>query len=78
MRDIIERYMMDGDADRAYGDLVSGNWAKTFPMRKTKQQMSAFKEHVNLFAVLYMYFVFVTWSMVKKWVYKGNYMKASR
>lgn len=44
---MIQRYAVDGDAERAYGDLVNGNWAKTFLMGKTKKQTSAFKEHVN-------------------------------
>lgn len=48
LRDVIQRYVVDGDAERAYGDLVNGNWAKTFLMGKTKKQISAFKAHVNL------------------------------
>lgn len=43
----MNRYVMDGDVERAYDDLVSGNWAKTFIMGKNKKQIAAFKEHVN-------------------------------
>ena len=47
LRDIINHYVTDGDIERAYGDLVSGNWAKTFLMGKNKKQVLAFKEHVS-------------------------------
>ena len=48
LRDVLNRYVMDGDAERVYDDLVSGNWAKTFLMGKSKKQVSAFKEHVSI------------------------------
>ena len=51
LRDIINRYVIDGDTEKAYGDLVSGNWAKTFLMGKNKKQISAFKEHVSSLTV---------------------------
>ena len=44
---MLKRYVMDSDAERAYDELVSGNWAKTFLMGKSKKQISAFKEHVS-------------------------------
>ena len=39
---------MDGDAEKVYDELVSGNWAKTFLMAKNKKQVSGFKEHVSV------------------------------
>ena len=53
LRDVLNHYIMDGDAQRAYDDLVSGNWAKTFLMGKNKKQILAFKEHVSIHCTLY-------------------------
>lgn len=48
LRDVLNHYAEDGDAERAYDELVSGNWSKTFFMGKSKKQVSAFKEHVSM------------------------------
>ena len=48
LKDIIKVYQEEGDAERTYNTLVSGNWAKTFFMGKLKSQILNFKEHVRL------------------------------
>ena len=45
---MLNRYITNGDSEKAYDELVSGNWSKTFFMGKNKKQISAFKEHVSV------------------------------
>lgn len=47
LKDIIERYTVDGDGEKAYNQLVTGNWSWTFLMGKAKRQVESFKEHVS-------------------------------
>ena len=47
LRGVLESYSRDGNAERAYESLVSGNWARTFLMGKPKQSITAFKKHVS-------------------------------
>lgn len=48
LRSVLENYSRDGNVERAYESLVSGNWARTFLMGKPKQSVMAFKRHVSL------------------------------
>lgn len=47
LKDVIELYTKDGNMEKAYEMLVSGNWSRTFLMGKPRQQVVAFKEHVS-------------------------------
>ena len=47
LRGVLESYARDGNVERAYESLVSGNWARTFLMGKPKQSILAFKKHVR-------------------------------
>ena len=47
LRGVLETYSRDGNAERAYESLVSGNWARTFLMGKPRQSIAAFKKHVR-------------------------------
>ena len=48
LRSVLENYSRDGNVERAYESLVSGNWARTFLMGKPKQSILAFKKHVRI------------------------------
>ena len=52
LKDLIELYQENGDADHAYENLVSGNWAKAFLMGKPKTQITNFTEHVSVYCVV--------------------------
>lgn len=47
LRGIIDSYSRDGNSERAYEALVSGNWARTFLMGKPKPSVTAFERHVS-------------------------------
>ena len=47
LRSIIDNYSRDGNVERAYEALVSGNWARTFLMGKPKPSVTAFECHVS-------------------------------
>ncbi len=48
LKEIVERYTLDGDKEGAYEKLVSGNWSRMFLMGKAKKQVEVFKEHVSV------------------------------
>ena len=52
LKDVLQLYQEDGDMDRAYEALVSGNWARTFLMGKPKSQITNFKDHVSQRCIL--------------------------
>ena len=47
LRGVLDTYSRDGNAERAYETLVSGNWARTFLMGKPKSTVAAFRGHVR-------------------------------
>lgn len=47
LRSVLESYSRDGNVERAYESLVSGNWARTFLMGKPKHSVQAFRKHVS-------------------------------
>ena len=47
LKDVLKVYQDNGDVERAYDTLVSGNWARTFLMGKPRSQIQNFKDHVS-------------------------------
>ena len=45
----LSKFARNGDADRAYNDIVfgAGEWARSYFLNKSKAQVATFKEHVS-------------------------------
>lgn len=56
LRRIVANFQVHQDYEKAYEQLVSGDWASSFFHVKSKSQLRAFKEHVRIYVVCFLLF----------------------